>query len=254
MQIVAVAEVLAADGLVPPVLNVLVPNEQKYTALLMQPQGDIEISGAVVRNRDRALAAAQFGAFLREACETDADLVVTPEYSMPWSSLAAAIQASTIPAQGKLWAIGCESIRYNELEQLKQDLAPFATVIFETLPAQQDRFLDPLAYVFLTQPADGNGAAKLVMLVQFKTFPMADLSEAMEYALQENRESIEAIFARIHSPAEFRGLGTQLATLIRKENGQVSALSQISTGQRRRLHCLSFSRRTRSLRLRRLSF
>jgi exonuclease SbcC len=58
------------------------------------------------------------------------------------------------------------------------------------------------------------------------------LSEAMESALQENRGSVEAIFARIHSPAEFRGLGTQLATLIRKENAEVSALSQISTGQR----------------------
>ena len=58
------------------------------------------------------------------------------------------------------------------------------------------------------------------------------LSEAMESALQENRGSIEAIFARIHSPAEFQGLGSQLATLIRKENGEVSALSQISTGQR----------------------
>lgn len=58
------------------------------------------------------------------------------------------------------------------------------------------------------------------------------LSEAMESALQENRGSIEAIFARIHSPAEFQGLGTQLATLIRKANGEVSALSQISTGQR----------------------
>lgn len=58
------------------------------------------------------------------------------------------------------------------------------------------------------------------------------LSEAMESALQENRESIEAIFARIHSPAEFRGLGPQVATLIRKENGEEAALSQINTGQR----------------------
>jgi DNA repair exonuclease SbcCD ATPase subunit len=58
------------------------------------------------------------------------------------------------------------------------------------------------------------------------------LSEAMKSALQENRGSIETIFARIHSPAEFQGLGTELATLIRKENGEVSALSQISTGQR----------------------
>jgi hypothetical protein len=106
--------------------------------------------------------------------ETDADLVVTPEYSMPWSTLTAALQAAIIPSHGKLWAIGCESIRYNELQQLKQNLVPVATVIFETLPVQQDRFLDPLAYIFLAPPADGNGAARLVMLVQFKTFPMAD--------------------------------------------------------------------------------
>jgi hypothetical protein len=120
------------------------------------------------------LAQAQFGAFLRDARETDADLVVTPEYSMPWSTLTATIQAAIIPSQGKLWAMGCESIRYSELDHLKQELAPVATVIFETLPAQQDRFLDPLAYIFLAPPADGNGAARLVMLVQFKTFPMAD--------------------------------------------------------------------------------
>lgn len=159
MQTVAVAEVLAPEGLAPPVLNVLVPNEQNYTALLMQPQGDIGISGAGVCNRDRALAQAQFDAFLRDARATDADLVVTPEYSMPWSTLTAALHAAIIPSEGKLWTIGCESLRYSELEQIRQDLAQVATVIFETLPAQQDRFLDPLAYIFLAQPADGNGAA-----------------------------------------------------------------------------------------------
>ena len=58
------------------------------------------------------------------------------------------------------------------------------------------------------------------------------LSGAMESALRENRGSIEAIFARIHSPAEFRGLGSKLATLVRKANGQEATLSQISTGQR----------------------
>jgi hypothetical protein len=174
MQIIAVAEVLAAEGLAPPVLNVLVPNERNYSALLMQPQGDIEISGAGVGSRDRASADVQFGAFLRYARETDADLVVTPEYSMPWSTLTAALQTAITPSRGKLWLIGCESIRLNELQQLKQDLAPVATVIFEALPAQQDRFLDPLAYIFLARPADGNGPARLVMLVQFKTFPMAD--------------------------------------------------------------------------------
>ena len=56
MQTVAVAEVLAAEGLAPPVLNVLVPNEQNYSALLLRPQGDIEISEASVRSSKPPLA------------------------------------------------------------------------------------------------------------------------------------------------------------------------------------------------------
>jgi hypothetical protein len=123
MQIVAVAEMLGAEGLGPPVINALIPNERNYTVLLMQPQGDIEVSNGGVRNRDRILAQAQFRAFLDDARETDADLVVTPEYSMPWATLAGAIQTTVTPTVGKLWAIGCESIRYSELEQLKHDLA-----------------------------------------------------------------------------------------------------------------------------------
>jgi recombinational DNA repair ATPase RecF len=58
------------------------------------------------------------------------------------------------------------------------------------------------------------------------------LKMAMESALQRNRDSIEAIFSRIHSPAEFRGLGSQLTTLVRKANGNEAALSEISSGQR----------------------
>ena len=58
------------------------------------------------------------------------------------------------------------------------------------------------------------------------------LNSAMEEALRQNREAIEAIFARIHSPAEFSGLGSSLTTLVRKSNAGVATLQQISTGQR----------------------
>jgi ABC-type lipoprotein export system ATPase subunit len=53
----------------------------------------------------------------------------------------------------------------------------------------------------------------------------------MEKALQQNRTAIEGIFSRIHSPAEFSGLGDTLTTLVRKTGGTAS-LQQISTGQR----------------------
>ena len=58
------------------------------------------------------------------------------------------------------------------------------------------------------------------------------LSGAMSEALQRNRTSIESIFGRIHSPAEFSGLGKSLTTLMRKTGGVEAELSQISTGQR----------------------
>lgn len=58
------------------------------------------------------------------------------------------------------------------------------------------------------------------------------LQKAMDSALQENRAGIEEIFSRIHSPAEFSGLGSSWTTLVRKLDGSEAKLSEISTGQR----------------------
>jgi len=58
------------------------------------------------------------------------------------------------------------------------------------------------------------------------------LNSAMEEALRQNRVAIEAIFSRIHSPAEFSGLGDSLTTLVRKSGAGIANLQQISTGQR----------------------
>jgi DNA repair exonuclease SbcCD ATPase subunit len=58
------------------------------------------------------------------------------------------------------------------------------------------------------------------------------LTGAMESALTENRTGIEAIFCRIHAPAEFSGLGKQFTTLVRNKGGNEVTLSEISTGQR----------------------
>jgi DNA repair exonuclease SbcCD ATPase subunit len=58
------------------------------------------------------------------------------------------------------------------------------------------------------------------------------LNSAMEEALRQNRVAIESIFSRIHSPAEFSGLGESLTTLVRKNGTGTANLQQISTGQR----------------------
>jgi hypothetical protein len=174
MEIKQVAEVLARADLHAPLLNVLIPNEDNYSVLLMQPEGHINVSSAGVKNRERDLAGRQFKQFLTNARQTQADLVITPEYSMPWETLIAAIKEGNIPGKGKLWAFGCESIKYSEFEALKQDLAPVATVLHESLQSEPKKFTDPLAYVFVSPPVDGIGPPRTVMLVQFKTSPMGD--------------------------------------------------------------------------------
>jgi DNA repair exonuclease SbcCD ATPase subunit len=57
------------------------------------------------------------------------------------------------------------------------------------------------------------------------------LHGAMEKSLEQNRSSIELIFARIHSPDEFAGLGSAFSTL-RRRNGEEARLTEVSTGQR----------------------
>jgi len=150
----------------------------------MQPHGYIEANASGVRNRDREQARQQFSGFLSTAIQTGADLAITPEYSMPWDVLVHAIKNGATPHVGKLWVLGCESITYDQLAVLKGELAAFATIIYEPLPTAPNHFVDPLTYVFWAPPADGVSAAKLVLLVQFKTSPMVDNDHFEVNALQ----------------------------------------------------------------------
>lgn len=174
MLIVPATTPLNAAGFETPLLNALIPNENNYSVLLLQPSGEIEASASHVRNMNRALAAIHFSAFLNKALSVQADFAVTPEYSTPWETLKNFITANKFPSLGKLWVLGCESIKYSELELLKQELSPHASLIYETLQADDTKFLDPLAYIFQAPVIGQPGQFKLVVLIQFKTYPMGD--------------------------------------------------------------------------------
>ena len=162
-------------GLNSPALNALIPDANNYSVLLLQPRGRIDATPTGIRNHDEGLAREQFGTFLEEAAASQPDLVVTPEYAMPWSVLRTAINDSNKwPAPGKLWALGCESIKYSDLQALQRQLARVATVLFEELVADNNKFVDPLTYVFRTMPNGACGESRLVLLIQFKTHMMAD--------------------------------------------------------------------------------
>lgn len=172
MVIYPVSNILGPENLIVPTLNALVPNEVNYKVLLLQPKGEVEGSAEGVWNRNRDLSRNQYARYLEDARATQSDLVITPEYSMPWDVLTDAIKGGGGPTLGKLWVLGCESIKYSQLDSLKQSLGPYATVLYELLEVDPRRFLDPLVYVFMT--ADGNGRPRTVLLVQFKTHPMGD--------------------------------------------------------------------------------
>lgn len=76
---------------------------ENYATLLFQPLGDIEADANGVRNVNHEFARRQFSAFLRDAARLNADLAVTPEYSMPWSVL---VRESTRTAEGLIQ--GCQ--------------------------------------------------------------------------------------------------------------------------------------------------
>ena len=172
MNIVDSEDILEAAGLRSPMLRALIPNEDNYSVLLMQPRGELEADAHGIRHRDPTLAHQQFAAFLKSAKDEAVDLAITPEYSMPWSALTAAVTAGDGPAEGALWCFGCTSLSMAELEQYRKDLGADATMIFEPMTATGDRFLNPLAYLFRTVAVDG--ASHLVIMVQFKTCPMGD--------------------------------------------------------------------------------
>jgi hypothetical protein len=167
--------VLEVKSLVTPTLNVLIPDEYKYTVLLLQPQGNIEADDNGVRNHDHELAYNQYLEFLKDSKETNADLVVTPEYSMPWRVLEKTIKDNNGPDNKKIWALGCESITIRELEEFKENISSFATVIYdEELKDVPSKFISPLTYVFNAPYIENENEIRTVLLIQLKTHPMAD--------------------------------------------------------------------------------
>lgn len=174
MQLYSISQLLSEETIAVPELRVLNPNYENYTALLLQPEGDIEADTNGVRNADQELARRQYTAFLTQAVSEQSALAITPEYSMPWRVIEESLRAGIAPAEGDLWVLGCESITIELLNAFRTKVADMATVLYEPLAPQPGRFLDPVLYVFSSVPAQGGGNRRLVIIVQFKTSPMGD--------------------------------------------------------------------------------
>lgn len=175
MEIKPIVDLLRINNLQYPMLEVLQATNNPYTALLVQPEAVITVRDGYIRNADQDRARRLFTSVAREAKERAVELLVTPEYSFPWESLEELLESGSGPVRGQLWVLGCESLALSDLDRLKGRFSKWAEVLHEELrqPFATARYLDPLVYVFTTQPL-GSDVDRTVMVVQFKTAPSGD--------------------------------------------------------------------------------
>lgn len=177
IQFTAIAGSFTREELKLPNLNVLTPDGQSYEVLAIQPSGAIDARDDFVGHADRELACGKFKGFIDLAVEKNADLVLCPEYSCPWKVLKDALQNEIFPSERKLWVFGCESITPQEFREFVVSF-PNIKWIHEDLPNSTRDFFGVVCYLLKTR--SNNGDIKKVIVVQFKTFPMAgnDTSES----------------------------------------------------------------------------
>ncbi|MBI1890197.1 MAG: hypothetical protein HYS18_06110 [Burkholderiales bacterium] len=174
----SVKQVLEQEGLAYPQLSVLKADESLYTALLVQPRAQISVSRTGIRNLNGDTAERLATGAINLAIAERIELLVSPEYSVPWSVIEALLQTGGGPEEGKIWVLGCESLSIGEAQGLKQRFANQATVIHESIdPTRLEPntavYYNPLIYLFRTK-ANADDSNRLVMLVQFKTHPSGD--------------------------------------------------------------------------------
>lgn len=178
MEIVPVEQRLNREGLEPPRLNALQADDTLYTVLTHQPPGRIRIAPDSISHADSVEAMLRTAAFLRLAAtaESQPDLVVSPEYSVPWEVLLEAVEQGIVPGEGKLWVLGCESLPLGGLDAVRRRLGELAVILDDDVyPGSRttQQYRNPLVYVFLTKCSVDN-STRLVLLVQYKTEPSGD--------------------------------------------------------------------------------
>ena len=169
---------LAEKGLPNTQLDMLRPDERLYSVLMLQPGEDVDATENWVRIRDRDSANLKFRSFIDIACAQEPDLVLTPEYSCPWAILEELITTDHLPGEGKLWALGCESITSTGLAEFAVRFEEITWIYEDDFNGSLGNFLDPLCYVFRVKTADDS--YRPVIVVQFKGQPMSEHSRYLE--------------------------------------------------------------------------
>jgi hypothetical protein len=173
-----VDDVLTKAGLQQSPLGLLEPDCSEYDVMLYQHGGAITADANGVHNADHATATAKFTTFFAHASAQQPQILATPEYACPWPALEQMVQNNHWPAAGKVWVVGCESIRPNELEEFCNRYN-MVTWLAPAYAAELDQVFLDIACICLNATA-ADGAEIRVAVLQAKNTAMADGNHLIE--------------------------------------------------------------------------
>ncbi len=176
MEIRRVEDFLGDLFLVP--LHCLVADRQPYSLLMLQPGGPISGTEERVGHSDMARGIDLCRAFLQQSLDEQAELVIAPEYCVPWALFdeIGSEHGRMHPPEGAIWVLGCETIPPYELEKVVERLRENGQFVYHEPildpNAKAKRYLNPLTYIFWSSKPDGSKVLSFV--IQFKTTPSRD--------------------------------------------------------------------------------
>jgi hypothetical protein len=178
VRVVQVSQVLKdlANPQVLPDLTALRPDQSLYKLIAYQPTGTLEITDKAIRRLHAERTDREVRNFLDKAIQSDAAIVIAPEYSVPWDTLISVLREGKRPEVGALWVLGCESLALSEVGEIGRRLEGVASVISEDIDLAKKgtyEYLNPVAYVFQSRDTTGESHG-IQVLLQFKTFPSGD--------------------------------------------------------------------------------
>jgi len=159
-------------------LNVCIPNGEPIKVIQWQSSSDLKYNntdGVYDKSPNFQNKAREY---IKTAYLNKCDLLLTPEYSFPYSVLEEIIMGNLyLPDKGQLWALCMQGENKNDfLERIKRwnclSNTRVVDLAFETTSSKS--FVAPLIYIFL------DNENNICIIPQFKTHPMADARNKFE--------------------------------------------------------------------------
>lgn len=155
-------------------LEVLKRDTQRNSFFLYQHKGVFFADNMRIGNNNQGEAELKFINVLSKAKQDNIAMVISPEYSCPKSVVDKVINEQDFrPNQGKIWALGGESLNKEQLIELTKLNSDQLFIYFEDVISNSDKvYVDPLYYIFNGRH---EGVDKMIIIIQFKSRHMGGL-------------------------------------------------------------------------------